>query len=190
MSELITMRPTQIGLVQLLESASSHCSGKLTIVEVGSYQGESMEIFAKSGIVKTIVSIDPWKSGYDDKDIASKSDMVEVEKAFDSRAASVKEYAEVVKHKGTLDTFIQSDEFSKLKGKIDLVYIDACHTYEGCKHDIEICKQHLKPNIAFAGHDYADGWLGVKKAVNELLGKPDEVFGDFSWIKFVEDKTT
>ena len=86
MSELITMRPTQIGLVQLLESASSHCSGKLTIVEVGSYQGESMEIFAKSGMVKKIVCIDPWKSGYDDGDIASKSDMAEVEQAFDDRA--------------------------------------------------------------------------------------------------------
>ena len=106
MTELITMRPTQIELVQLLESASRHCGGKLAMVEVGSYQGESMEIFAKSGMVKKIVCVDPWKPGYDKHDIASKSDMVEVEKAFDERAASVKDYADVVKHKGTLDTFI------------------------------------------------------------------------------------
>jgi len=34
-----------------------------------------------------------------------------------------------------------------------------------------------------AGHDYADGWPGVKKAVDEIFGKPDKVYMDSTWVK-------
>lgn len=161
------------------------CGRKMTMIEVGSYQGESMEIFAKTGKLDTIVCVDPWKSGYDNKDVASKSDMRKVETAFDQRVSSVKDFADVVKFKGTLDTFIQSDLFKKFDGQFDFTYIDGCHTYEGCKHDIELCKQFIRPKIAFAGHDHVDGWAGVKKAVDEMFGKPDIVLADSSWIKYI-----
>lgn len=170
MSELVNMRPDSNGLVDLIALMASKKEGKLTMIEIGSYQGESMEIFAKSGHVQKIICIDPWKSGYDNADVASKSDMNKVEAAFDERAAAAKEFAEVVKHKGTIDTFIKSEDFCP---DIDFVYIDACHRYEGCKHDIEMCINAVKPTIAYSGHDFVDGWCGVKKAVNELLGEPD-----------------
>lgn len=143
------------------------------MIEIGSYQGESMEMFVSSGSVDTIVCIDPWKNGYDSNDIASSSDMVEVESMFDKRADNARKTTNVIKHKGTIDTFLQSEEFKQIEGKVDLVYIDGCHTYESCKHDIEMCINAIKPTIAYSGHDFVDCWCGVKKAVNELLGEPD-----------------
>ena len=183
---LVTMRQSIKELHDLVQFIRQKADGKkLVMVEVGSYQGESMEIFATSNGIQKIVCIDPWKEGYDPRDVASKSDMAEVEAAFDRRAQKVKDIVEVIKHKGTLDTFIKSQEFEELKGKIDFVYIDANHTYEAAKHDIEVCKEMIKPNVAFAGHDYQSDWIGVVKAVDEKLGHPDVVYGDYSWIKIV-----
>ena len=143
------------------------------MIEIGSYQGESMEMFVGSGSVDTIVCIDPWKNGYDSNDIASSSDMVEVESMFDKRADNARKTTKVIKHKGTIDTFLQSEEFKQIECKVDLVYIDGCHTYESCKHDIEICMKFIKPRFVIAGHDYVEQWSGVMQAVDESFGKPD-----------------
>ena len=62
----------------------------------------------------------------------------------------------------------------------DLVYIDACHTYEGCKGDIQEALK-LEPKI-IAGHDYAVWCGGVMRAVDEVLGTPHRRFQDGSWL--------
>lgn len=83
---LVTMRQSIKELHDLVQFIRQKANGrKLTMIEVGSYQGESMEIFAKSNGIQKIVCIDPWKEGYDPKDVASQSDMAEVEAAFDRR---------------------------------------------------------------------------------------------------------
>ena len=146
------------------------------MVEVGSYAGESMELFTSTGSVKTILCIDPWKAGWDTNDPASGTDLEEAEAAFDKRAAAVL-CAEVVKHKGTLEDFTLPEG-----AEVDLVYIDSCHTYLACKNDIELALSKLQPKIAIAGHDFAPNWPGVVKAVNETFGKPDKVYADSSWM--------
>lgn len=185
MNEIVKMRYSADGLADIAQQTAEKAGRKIVMVEIGSYQGESMEIFVQSGCVDTIVCIDPWKNGYDESDIASSSDMAKAEAAFDSRAEQTRHVANVVKHKGTIDTFIQSQSFAMLEGTIDLVYIDACHSYDACKHDIETCKNFIKPKVAFSGHDYVGQWSGVIEAIDETLGKPDQVFSEYSWIKFV-----
>ena len=190
MNTLYNIRPDNnniISLVSLVDSISFRKEKRLVMIEIGSYQGQSMEIFCKTDKIKTIVCIDPWKSGYDTRDPASYTDMIEVEKAFDKRVSEIKN-VEIIKHKGTIDTFIKSDEFEKVKNLVDFVYIDGCHTYDACKHDIEICQNIIKPKIAISGHDYADYpnyWDGVRQAINEKIGIPDKTFVDGSWIKFI-----
>ena len=78
---------------------------KIVMIEVGSYAGESADIFASTGKVKTLYCIDPWKEGYDEGDIASySSDFKEVENAFDE--VQKKHSDVIVKYKGTLADFI------------------------------------------------------------------------------------
>lgn len=146
----------------------------ITMVEVGSYAGESAEIFASTGKVKRIFCIDPWKGGYDEKDVASSSDFTEVEAAFDK----VMERHPTVIHKfrGTLQDFALA--FPELRP--DLIYIDSEHTYEGTRRDISTALK-MEPKV-MAGHDYTNGWPGVVRAVDETVGRPNRVYADESWI--------
>lgn len=147
------------------------------MVEIGSYRGESAEVFLGTGRLKRLYCVDPWKGFYDVDDGAAFTDMRKVEADFDRRHAAD---ARVVKCKGTIDDFVE-----QFKGiPVDVVYIDGLHTYEGVRHDIETAQRLIKPRLAIAGHDFNPNWPGRKAAVLELLGEPDKVFADTSWVKF------
>ena len=145
----------------------------MQMLEVGSYAGESAEIFAKSRKFADIVCIDPWQGGYDERDEASQSNMAAAEAAFDR---VMNRHWKIRKFKGTLAEFTEMHPFMRP----DLVYIDACHTYEGCKGDIQEALK-LEPKI-IAGHDYAVWCSGVMRAVDEVLGTPHRRFQDSSWL--------
>ena len=66
---------------------------------------------------------------------------------------------------------------------VDFVFLDGDHRYEAVKAELEIVKNAGVPWIA--GHDYGNGLFGVTKAVEEMLGKPDEVVG-MCWMKRVK----
>ena len=67
---------------------------------------------------------------------------------------------------------------------LDLVYLDADHHYEPVKADILAWLPTVKPGGWIAGHDHIEYWDcgGVIRAVAEVLGGPDRVFSDFSWL--------
>jgi hypothetical protein len=59
-------------------------------------------------------------------------------------------------------------------GYFDFVYIDADHTYEMVKRDIELWLPLIKKSGLIGGHDYgfpdeAVRWGGVQKAVDEIF---------------------
>ena len=139
-----------------------------TMVEVGSYQGESTIIFAQNMTnLKKIYAVDPWLNGYCPGDVCSDEyPMDVVESNFDIR---VSEYPKIIKQK----------MLSK-----DFVYIDGDHTYEGCKSDITLWLPKVKKGGYIGGHDYlAICFLGVVTAVDEFFGSPDMTFDDTSWLK-------
>lgn len=157
----------------------------LSIVEVGSYAGQSMEIFANTGMVRAIACVDPWRAGWDANDPAADTDMKLVESLFDKRAERCATKAQILKFKGTLQGFAKSRKRAAF-GSVDMVYIDALHTFEGCTADITTARASLRPRVAICGHDYMPGiWDGVVKAVVESLGIPDRRFSDGSWCSLV-----
>jgi trans-aconitate methyltransferase len=55
-------------------------------------------------------------------------------------------------------------------GSLDLVFIDADHSYEGCKADILAWRSKVRPGGWLMGHDYHKGnFPGVVQAVDELV---------------------
>lgn len=64
----------------------------------------------------------------------------------------------------TIDAIKKFDDNS-----LDFVYIDATHTYEAVKQEIELWSKKVKPDGLISGHDYVSGWPGVIKAVNESI---------------------
>jgi hypothetical protein len=153
----------------------------MKIIEVGSWTGCASIIFAKR--FNKVICVDMWKSNVGG--ITDEYDMKEVEKIFDrrtelyhgvickSKMSSLKA-AEIYNDKGSDD---------KLDRDImpDVVYIDACHTYENTKADLLAWKDI--PKKFLCGHDFENRFKGVKKAVREIIGEPDKIFLDSSWIK-------
>lgn len=165
------------GLQDLCNLVKSILPDSIIMAEIGSYVGDSTEIFANNFSV--VYSIDPWKNGYDDSDGASKSDMKAVEAQFDSL---VKKYSNILKNKKSSLEFVETveNEF------FDFVYIDGNHQYEAVRQDIAAWLPKVKSGGFIGGHDWKNApHPGVEKAVREMIGEPDHTFLDTSWLKRV-----
>jgi predicted O-methyltransferase YrrM len=64
---------------------------------------------------------------------------------------------------------------------LDAVFIDADHSYEAVKLDIQNWMPKVRKGGILAGHDYTYSWPGVVRAVDELL--PDAKRLDYCWLK-------
>lgn len=142
--------------------------GVKEVLEVGSWAGSSAAIFAK---YFNVTCVDPWEPT--PGTISDRYSMVEVEKEFDKIC---KKYNNITKIKARIEDVVLEP--------VDVIYIDAEHTYDAVKRDLAKCLPYCKMFIA--GHDY---WYkkfpGVVKAVNEI-GKPDKIFCDSSWVKKIK----
>jgi predicted O-methyltransferase YrrM len=67
---------------------------------------------------------------------------------------------------------------------VDMVFIDADHSYEAVKKDIKAYMPKLKLNGLLTGHDI--DYPGVNRAVNELI-KDYDIGPNFVWIKKEEE---
>lgn len=175
---MYSMRADQASVEGLrsLASALTHRKSVWSFVEVGCFAGESAVVWHQSLPNAMIFCIDPWESGYDPKDVASSHNMRLVEEAFDKRTVDC---YRLTKLKGTSKDF--QDHPWLLS--VDAAYIDGEHTYDGVKADIEFWLPRCK--LAICGHDYHHNWPDVIRVVNEFFGKPDLVFSDSSWLKWV-----
>lgn len=169
------------GLKDMCLAIDEKIGGKITIIEIGSYMGESSAIFAEEFPYGKIICIDPWKAGYDDNDTTSNSNFTEVEQQFDLRTM---EYENIFKLKGNSLDYYKN---------CDVVYIDGAHNEEAIKKDILHWLPQTKHIIS--GHDYYNDEeflkahphiKDVKKTVDEILGIPDKIFIDGSWLKFLK----
>ena len=141
------------------------------MVEVGSYMGESADIFATK--VAILTCVDSWIPGYDDKDAASSTDMKLVEETFDKIVSD--HSGKITKIKGKSEDVCPRFEDNSL----DIVYIDAEHTYRALTRDISIWKEKVKDTGWICGHDWQREDL--RRAIIEVLGQPDKTFKDDSW---------
>lgn len=167
-----------------LEILISQINGEnLTLVEIGSYMGESMEIFAKSGKFSKIICIDPWINGFDDTDQCS-HDCENAENNFDQRKLNF-DFVEKIKDKNENVVFKFEDK------SLDMVYVDGKHTPEDVRKDIESWLPKIKDSGYISGHDwYLKGGI-LQESITSAIGVPDFICGhpihgtegDGSWVK-------
>jgi predicted O-methyltransferase YrrM len=164
------------GLVSLIKYISGDRDAKtLSMIEIGSYTGESTRIFAS--YFGEVVSIDPFENDYDVNDAACHhADFNDVYNKFLENMQSFDNVTNIRKKSDDAITDL-------IEKKYDFVYIDGMHTYDQVKKDIINYKDLIKPGGFIGGHDYSGYWLDVIKAVDECLEKPDETFQDTSWVK-------
>jgi predicted O-methyltransferase YrrM len=159
------------GLLSLINTLPSDLVG----LEIGCYAGESSTMFAASGKFKKLYCVDPWKADY-----YAHGQMPAAEAMFDKL---LDQYRFITKCKTTAAGFFENMNHRGL----NFIYIDGNHKYSHVKSDIISSLNRLGAGGIIAGHDYGFRKApGVQQAVDELLGYPDAVFCDTSWIKIID----
>lgn len=171
-----------LGFIELLTVLSNKLDKTdYTMIEIGSYMGESTMMFASTGLFSTIYSIDPL-DGYEE---------------FNEMHNYPWEFVrdEFTKNTKYFDSIVHLQDFSynvvdKFENdSIDFIYIDGSHSEENVRRDLELYLPKLKKNGIIAGHDYLElVWPDLVKVVTDVVGKPDIVFSDTSWIKFYNNE--
>jgi hypothetical protein len=147
--------------------------GSKVMYEIGSYAGESAEIFAR--FFAEVHCVDPWSDlAYFGVEMSE-----EVEREFDRRVGP---FGNVFKHRGTSAQWVpQVADLS-----LDFVYIDALHDYHSVLQDIGGWWPKVKVGGWIGGHDYVPQnieWSRVMEAVDKFFGGSlPEVFPDSSWL--------
>ena len=160
------------GLRQLIKELGD--TSKMTMVEIGSFIGESTIIFAEH--FKQVIAIDPFQPDYHKEDPTSKFNFDEV---YDEYIRRTSPFPNIKTLRLTSDSALDV-----LKDELfDFIYIDGIHTYEQVKIDIDNYLPLVKEGGIIGGHDYGPHWPGVNKAVDEKFGQPDKRYKDTSWIK-------
>ena len=96
-------------------------------------------------------------------------------------------FFEWFRQSGFAATIIEQDGIESVKSfddaSIDLVMVDTNHHYEPTKEQVSIWLPKLKSGGIICGHDYNDTWPGLVQAVDEMLGKPQNLVDSFWWFQ-------
>lgn len=140
-------------------------------VEVGVYKGRSVLFFADSMRDRPCVihAVDTW----DESDWASHRPDEAVYQEFVGHAQRLGLVPPLVIHRES-----SRDASARIvDASIDIVFIDAAHTYEGVRADIGLWLPKLKPGSVLSGHDYSGSFPGVSQAVEEAFADRVKVTG-------------
>lgn len=70
-----------------------------------------------------------------------------------------------------------------IPSEFDMIFLDAMHTYEDVKADIERWYPRLREGGTFAAHDYGHGdFPGVKQAIDEWFGPLQNTVVTLGWV--------
>lgn len=143
------------------------------IAEIGVYKGENFRRMVAHK-PKYAVGVDIWKEegipGQNDADLSQE----ELDAMYRNLCYKYREYPNItiLRDYTTKAAEIFPDGF------FDLIYIDADHTYEGCKKDLEMWYPKVRAGGFVTGDDYWDRYspkrhvrFGVVRAVNEFAEK-------------------
>jgi len=141
------------------------------IAEIGVFRGENFQLMIEHK-PEVAIAVDLWK---DDGNIARNDcgfTQEQLDEQFECFRASVMNKPFVDFYRDYSENVAKDFE----DNYFDLIYIDADHTYEGCKADIEAWYPKMKSGGFFTGDDYSQGYkasrtkvpFGVVEAVNEF----------------------
>lgn len=152
---------------------------RLVGAEIGVLKGDNAITLLQQRPQLTLYMIDAWqdhpadssyKRSKDANAFRSKRFWELAKRLVERRAAFAGERARIIKD-FSVRGMAQIPDAS-----LDFGFIDADHSYEGCKPDLETLWPKIKPGGFASGHDYnhsreRSGQWGVKKAVDEFAGR-------------------
>jgi hypothetical protein len=156
--------------------------------EVGVYRGEMSAVMLARNPCLHLVMVDSWEGEglayHTQNDSKARLSSDQMEKHYRATLAAVAfamERADVRRMRSLEAAVSFPERF------FDFVFIDADHSYEGCREDISAWKGKVKPGGWLCGHDYRvkpGRDIGVVRAVNDFCrsnGLELETDANFTW---------
>ena len=163
----------------------NHCPIAGIFVELGCFKGKSTSFIVTEIINQkrkvnftTIDSFEGHTNSSDSNEVQAYNGITNIEKDFILNMGKLLkkcQYKKCLSHEG-------AEYFED--GSVDILFVDAGHSFEAVKKDIEAWLPKMKPNGIIAGHDYT-AWEGVNQAVNEVFGTPHKIEND-CWFIYLE----
>ena len=156
-----------------------------SFIEVGVWKGENVVTLAKTINSCNFIGVDPYSSDtYGENEKADGKQellLTEAEVIYRNLLLTSKKLGNFkIIRKTSLEA---AKDFSD--ESIDMIFIDAVHTYSEVKKDIEAWLPKVKSGGCLSGHDYSLGFFGVVLAVNEVLGVDNiSIKSDSTWFYF------
>jgi hypothetical protein len=157
-----------------------------SFVEVGVWEGQNIVGIAKEFSDAICYGVDPYdymeyNNQFSLKDGKTNLLKTESENVYQKTYAYTKKYSNFqLIRKPSFDAVNHFEDES-----IDIVFIDANHSYESVKNDIDLWLPKVKTGGVLSGHDYSIGFFGVIQAVNEKLGTDNIVVkSDATWFYY------
>ncbi len=129
-----------------------------SVVEIGSWKGKSTEALLM-GCKGTVYAVDHFLG---DPGSELQQEQVKKEDVYEIFMQNVGHFPNLKVLK------MDSKTASEIVSEADMVFIDGDHSYQAVKEDIELWLPKAKKLIC--GHDYEESRVGLRKAVNELVG--------------------
>ena len=146
-------------------------AGDCSVVEVGVWQAACVARVLQAHNGVTVHCVDPWRAARPGEPYALSGSTDSLLKQADFDLA----YLQAVKRLSPYGSRAvihrqTSAEASLVLCGVDLVYIDGDHSYDGCREDIRLWQQAVKPGGWLGGHDYSHPrFPGVTRAVREAF---------------------
>jgi len=153
-----------------LKWLAEHAKNYKKIVEVGSWHGKSSRAIAdnlpENGV---LYCVDTWNGSKAEDFNHGSAKWMDGDHAYYQFLQNNIDLIQSGKLIPLRMTSENASNFFKEKNiKFDMIFLDADHTYEACKKDIELWKDIITDDGLFCGHDYG-GWIGVDQAVEEKI---------------------
>ena len=141
---------------------SKYGNKKLTGIEIGTAYGEHAFMILNNLNIKTLYCIDVYKKYNEYSDFLNHKTDIMYNRAknllskYNNQVIFIKKFSD--------------DAINDIKEHVDFVYIDANHTYNYVKRDIELYYPKVKLGGIIGGHDFTPAY-GVPYAVLEFAEK-------------------
>lgn len=134
--------------------------GRCRVIEVGSWYGETATVLSEAG-ADEVYCVDHWKGSDDPHD-----ELAVQHKKF-PRSEVWKTWCLNTMDYGNIFAITASSLMaSQMPWAVEMVFLDADHSYEAVKADIREWSKRIVPGGILCGHDF-NMFMGVRKAVEE-----------------------
>ena len=158
------------------QAIKDHVEGETRCgAEIGVHKGKfSHYILNNVPTLKMLTLVDPWKEWSDGERYKDAGHRLVAENQEENYQTTMKAVSASPNGMARVSVLrMLSEEAAKhvVNRSLDFVFIDADHSYEGCKEDIAAWAPKVRPGGLIMGHDYGSRKWGVKRAVNEFVAE-------------------